>query len=80
MKDVLCDILPDCDGWTYELAGRASARFHTYDLAFAAAVTAARDRAARVKFKGIVIRRQDLQGQMREVLKEVRAAALVPHH
>jgi hypothetical protein len=72
MKDILCDIVPHADGWTFELEGPRSARFHTYELAFDAAVTAARVQADRVKVKDIVIRRQDLQGRMREVMKEAR--------
>lgn len=65
MTEIFCDIVPEPTGWVFTVDGAHSPAFPSYRLAFEAAQRY-RDGSADDRIR-IVLRHQDLKGQMRRV-------------
>lgn len=73
MSEIYCDILPQPTGWVFAVEGAHSPAYPSYRLAFEAAQRY-RDSSSNDRHR-IVLRHQDLKGQMRRVTNAIAAPA-----
>lgn len=65
MTEIFCDIVPQPSGWVFKIEGADSPEFPSYRLAYEAAQRY-REEATDDRHS-VVVRHQDLKGQMRRV-------------